>query len=139
MANVLIVDDEEMIRLAEGRIIEQAGHTPIFAGDGEAAMQMYQENDIALVITDLRMPKMDGLTLIRSILSHDPEAAIIAVSSMAQHLGAAEESGAVVVLVKPVASEDLIEAVEEILGKVAPSPPQRAGPPTADDPFGMGI
>ena len=43
MANVLIVDDDEMVRLAEGRIIEQAGHTPIFAGDGEAGMQMYQE------------------------------------------------------------------------------------------------
>ena len=41
MANILIVDDDEMIRLAEGRIIEQAGHTPIFAGDGEAGLQMY--------------------------------------------------------------------------------------------------
>ena len=64
MANVLIVDDDESIRLAEGRIIEQAGHTPIFAGDGAAAIEMYKENDFALVITDLRMPKMDGLTLI---------------------------------------------------------------------------
>jgi two-component system response regulator HupR/HoxA len=64
MANVLIVDDDELVRRAEGRIIEQAGHTLIFAGDGEAAMQMYEENDIALVITDLRMPKVDGLTLI---------------------------------------------------------------------------
>ena len=133
MANVLIVDDDEMVRLAEGRIIEQAGHTPIFAGDGEAGMQMYQENDIALVITDLRMPKVDGLTLIRNILSHDPEAAIIAVSSMAQHLGAAEESGAVVGLVKPVGPQDLIEKVEEILGKPPSSPPVR---PTGEDLFG---
>ena len=139
MANVLIVDDEEMIRLAEGKIIEQAGHTPIFAGDGEAGLQMYKEHEIALVITDLRMPKVDGLSLIRGILAHDPEAAIIAVSSMAQHLDAAEESGAVVGMVKPVGSQDLIETVEKILGKVPPSPPPGAGPPTADDPFGMGI
>jgi len=133
MANVLIVDDDESIRLAEGRIIEQAGHTPIFAGDGAAAIEMYKENDFALVITDLRMPKMDGLTLIRNILFFDPEAAIIAVSSMAQHLDAAEESGAIVGLVKPVGQEDLIEAVEEILG-TPPSPPSVL--PTGEDLFG---
>ena len=133
MANVLIVDDDEIIRLAEGRIIEQAGHTPIFAGDGATAVEMYKENDIALVITDLRMPKMDGLTLIRNILFFDPEAAIIAVSSMAQHLDAAEESGAVVGLVKPVGQEDLIETIEEILGPPPSSPPVR---PTGEDLFG---
>ena len=82
------------------------------------------------------MPQVDGLSLIRGILEHDPEAAIIAVSSMAQHLDAAEESGAVVGMVKPVGSEDLIEKVEEILGKVPPPP---AAPPTAEDPWGMGV
>ena len=133
MANVLIVDDDEIIRLEEGRIIEQGGHTPIYAGDGAAAIEMYKENDIALVITDLRMPKMDGLTLIRNILFFDPEAAIIAVSSMAQHLDAAEEAGAVVGLVKPVGQEDLIERVEEILG-TPPSPPPMS--PTGEDLFG---
>ena len=137
MANVLIIDDTEMDRLAEGEIMEQAGHTVFFAGDGEAAMEMYKENDIALVITDLRMPKVDGLTLIRNILSHDPEAAIIAVSSLAQHLDAAEECGAVVGLVKPVASQDLIERVEEILGKPPPSTPPREGS-AALDPWGSG-
>ncbi len=91
MANVLIVDDEEMDRFLEARIIEDAGHTPLFASDGEAAMTMYEENDIALVITDLRMPKVDGLSLIRNILALNPEAAIIAVSSLAQHLDKAEE------------------------------------------------
>ena len=91
MANVLIVDDEEMDRFLEARIIEDAGHTPFFASDGEAAMTMYEENDIALVITDLRMPKVDGLSLIRNILALNPEAAIIAVSSLAQHLDKAEE------------------------------------------------
>ena len=139
MANVLIVDDEEMDRLSRAQVIEDAGHTPFFAVDGEAALQMYEEHDIALVITDLRMPKVDGLSLIRNLLEHDPEAAIIAVSSMAQHLNVAEASGAVVGLVKPVPPEDLIEAVEGILGKVPPTPPPGAGPPTAGDPWGTGV
>ena len=135
MANVLIVDDEEMDRLIESRIIEAAGHTPFFAGDGKTAMKMYKENDIALVITDLRMPKLDGISLIRAIIAINPDAAIIAVSGLSQHLDAAAESGAVAGLVKPVAPQDLIDTVQEILGKMPPRPvpPKR---PTGEDLFG---
>jgi CheY-like chemotaxis protein len=137
MANVLIVDDEEMDRLLESRIIEQAGHTPFFAGDGEAAMQMYEENDIALVITDLRMPKVDGLSLIRRIIARDPQARIIAVSGLAQHLEAAEKSGAIAGLVKPVTPEALIETVQEVLGGLPDSSPStRRKRPTGEDLFG---
>ncbi len=137
MANILIVDDLETDRLCEAKIIEDAGHTPFFASDGEAAMTMYKENDIAVVITDLRMPKVDGLSLIRGLLAHDPEAAIIAVSSLAQHLEKAEEAGAIVGLVKPVGPEDLIETVQEILDKL-PAPPPEGAEPEPDDPWGTG-
>ena len=101
-------------------------------------MQMYLENDIALVITDLRMPKVDGLSLIRRILAHDPEAAIIAVSGLAQHLEAAEAAGAVVGLVKPVKPQDLIETVQEVLGELPASPSRLTSPsrPTGEDLFG---
>ena len=116
------------------RLSQQAGHTSYFAGDGEAAMEMYKENDIALVITDLRMPKLDGLSLIRRILAHDPEAAIIAVSGLAQHLDAAEASGAVAGLVKPVRPEDLIETVQKVLGELPSLKPPPT--PTAEDLFG---
>ena len=135
MANILIVDDDEMDRLLERRFLENAGHTPFFAGDGEAAMTMYKENDIAVVITDLRMPKVDGLSLIRGLLAHDPEAAIIAVSSLAQHLEQAEEYGAIAGLVKPVDSEDVIETIQEILEKL-PAPEEG---PEPDDPWGSGV
>lgn len=138
MANVLIVDDLETDRLFEAKIIEDAGHTPFFAGDGEAAMAMYKENDIAVVITDLRMPKVDGLSLIRGLLTYDPDAAIIAVSSLAHHLEAAEEAGAAVGLVKPVDAEELVEKVQEILGDQPQSPPPGAGP-RSDDGWGSGV
>ena len=130
MANILIVDDLEADRFCEAQIIEDAGHTPFFASDGEAAMTMYQENDIDLVITDLRMPKVDGISLIRGLLADDPAARIIAVSSLAQHLDKAEEAGAIKGLVKPVDPEDLMETVQEILEKVPPPP---------DDPWGSGV
>jgi len=115
MANVLIVDDEEMDRFLGSRIVEDAGHTPFFAGDGEVALQMYKDNDIALVITDLRMPNMDGLRLIRDLIAHDPDAAIIAVSGAADDLEKAESMGAHSGLLKPVEPEQLVRRVQEVL------------------------
>ncbi len=98
-------------------------------------MQMYKENDIDLVITDLRMPKVDGLSLIRGIRAYDPDAAIIAVSGLAQHLEAAKDSGAVAGLVKPVAPQDLIDTIQEVLGKLPPRQ-VRLRRPTGEDLFG---
>jgi CheY-like chemotaxis protein len=118
MANVLIVDDEEMDRFLESRVVEDAGHTPVFAGDGEAALEVYRENDIALVITDLRMPKMDGLRFIRDLLEYDPDAQIIVVSGAEDQLAKAERLGARAGLVKPIEPEKLIERVQEVLSNL---------------------
>jgi len=140
MANVLIVDDEEMDRFLGSRIVEDAGHTPFFAGDGEVALTMYKEHDIALVITDLRMPKVDGLSLIKAILAVNPDASIIAVSGLAQHLDKAEALGAVAGLVKPVRPEDLIETIQNILGDLPPSSSPSPGAGSAgNDPWGSGV
>ena len=119
MANVLIVDDDEMDRFLGSRIVEDAGHTAFFAGDGEVALQMYKDNDIALVITDLRMPKVDGLRLIGDLLEHDPEVAIIVVSGDADQLEKAERLGAHSGLIKPIEPEDLIKKVQEVLTNLA--------------------
>ncbi len=119
MANVLIVDDEEMDRFLGSRIVEDAGHTAFFAGDGEAALQMYKEHDIALVITDLRMPKVDGLRLIRELIDHDSEVAIIAISGDADQLEKAERYGVHAGLIKPVEPEELIGRVQEALANLA--------------------
>jgi CheY-like chemotaxis protein len=119
MANVLIVDDEEMDRFLGSRIVEDAGHTPFFAGDGEVALQMYKDNDIALVITDLRMPKVDGLRLIRDLTAHDPEVAIIAVSGAVEDLEEAEKFGALAGLMKPVDPQKLIERVQGVLDSLS--------------------
>ncbi len=119
MANVLIVDDEEMDRFLGSRIVEDAGHTAFFAGDGEAALEMYKEHDIALVITDLRMPKVDGLRLIQDLLEHDSEAIIIAISGDADQLEKAESYGVHAGLIKPVEPEELIGRVQEALAHLA--------------------
>ena len=118
MANILIVDDEEMDRLIGSRIVEDAGHTPFFAGDGEVALQMYKSNDIALVITDLQMPNVDGLRLIRELFEYDSEANIIVVSGHPDQIKKAERYGAVTGLVKPVEAEELRGRVLAALSKL---------------------
>ncbi len=118
MANVLIVDDEEMDRRIGSQIVEDAGHTPFFAGDGEVALQMYKNNDIALVITDLQMPKVDGLRLIRELFEYDSEANVIVVSGHPELIEKAERYGAVTGLAKPIEPEKLMETVQAKL----PSP-----------------
>ena len=128
MANVLIVDDEEMDRLLERRIVEDAGHTPFFANDGEAALKVYEENKIDVVITDLRMPKVDGLRLIQDLLEKHPNAAIIAVSGAASdQLDMAEEFGALAGIIKPIQPEALMDTLEEVLSKLAKGRDQGVG------------
>jgi two-component system response regulator YesN len=105
-----------MDRLLERTFLEDAGHTPFFASDGEAALRVYQTNDIDVVVTDLRMPHVDGLELIRQLLEINPAVKIIAVSgAAADQLGEAEAEGALSGLIKPVQPDQLVQAVQEAL------------------------
>ena len=117
MANILIVDDDEMDRLLERTFLEDAGHTPFFASGGEAALRVYQANDIDVVVTDMRMPNVDGQELIQRLLEIDPQAAIIAVSGTATELGKAEGVGALDSIVKPIHPDELVSAIEEALNR----------------------
>lgn len=116
MARILIVDDDEMDRLFERTILQDAGHDLLFASDGEAALRLYRENDVDLVVTDLAMPRVGGLRLIRELREEDPDVRIIAVSGVSpEHLPAAEDMGAVRTFFKPVDAQALLEGVEAIL------------------------
>jgi CheY-like chemotaxis protein len=88
----LVVDDEPDQRFLLRRIFEQAGHEVTDAGDGAAALRMMRESAPDLVVTDLMMPVMDGMTLIRC-LRGDPATAhvpILAASGDSQLAGAAD-------------------------------------------------
>lgn len=116
MGRILIVDDEESDRVLERSILEGAGHTVFFAPDGESALEAYRIHVIELVITDLHMPRLNGLRLIRELKARDPDLAVIAVSGIAaDQLDLAEDLGAVRTVVKPVTPEALLNAVAEAL------------------------
>ena len=62
---VLIADDEQNIRRVLEAILKRAGFRPTAVADGEAALQALREEPFAALITDLKMPKMDGMELLR--------------------------------------------------------------------------
>jgi len=116
MGRILIVDDEESDRVLERSILERAGHTLFSASDGEAALEAYRTHVIELVITDLYMPRLNGLRLIRQLKAQDPRVAVIAISGIAaDQLDLAEDLGAIRTLSKPVDPEALLEAVAAAL------------------------
>jgi response regulator RpfG family c-di-GMP phosphodiesterase len=74
MAKVLVVDDEENIRLTFGEFIRNAGHEAYTAKDGEEALQIIErESPFALVVSDMSMPNMNGIELLTKIKEVSPD------------------------------------------------------------------
>jgi CheY-like chemotaxis protein len=63
MADILVVDDDAAVRSTIARALSGDGHTVAEAGDGEAALDALRTSAFALLVTDVQMPGMDGLTL----------------------------------------------------------------------------
>ncbi len=66
-AKVLVVDDEPMIRRSFRRVLERAGYQADVAADGSEALEMVRRTEYAAVISDIAMPKLDGLSLLRAL------------------------------------------------------------------------
>lgn len=124
MARILLVDDEEMDRTFGRTILEDAGHELFYAANGESALRAYENRGIDLVVTDLAMPGLNGLRLIRELRAVDGEALIIAVTGVSpEQLERAEALGAAVTLRKPYAPGTLLEAVHGLLERRIQRPP----------------
>lgn len=67
MKEVLVVDDSPSMRQLVSTTLGQAGFKVTLAEDGEAALQIAQKNQFKLVVTDVNMPRMDGLTLVEKL------------------------------------------------------------------------
>lgn len=116
MARILIVDDDEQDLLLLKTILTGAGHELFSASNGEEALKLYLQNPIEVVVTDIAMPRGDGVELITALKGLDPSAAIIAVSGQQPHrLDIAQLAGAKKVLIKPIEKSGLLAAIEEVL------------------------
>lgn len=117
MARILVVDDDALDRMIIGSVLVQEGHEPVYAPEGESALALYKEEAFDLVLTDVVMPKHNGLRLIREIISLDPDASIVAITGRSpEQLVLAEDYGAVGTLIKPIDRDQLLGTVEDALG-----------------------
>ena len=113
MARILIVDDDEQDRLAVRTALEGTGHELLFASGGRAALKICEEEgDLDLVITDLGMPELNGLRLIKELMKLDPYGKVVAMSGRSkEQLILATDLGAVATLFKPIDPEKLLAVV----------------------------
>jgi CheY-like chemotaxis protein len=116
VARILVVDDEEMDRVLLQTILESAGHELLFASDGEGALQLLQDEEVDLVVTDLAMPDFNGLRFIKEIRDLGLLHPVVAISGWAaDQLDLAERYGADATLFKPIDGNALLKIVHEIL------------------------
>jgi two-component system chemotaxis response regulator CheY len=116
--DVLIVDDLTFIKMVLKDLVEKAGFRVVGeASDGEEALRMFEEKRPDVVLMDVTMPKMDGLTALQKILAVDPEAKVIMCSALGQQrlILQAIQLGAKDFIVKPFRPERVIGSIKKTL------------------------
>ena len=116
MSTILIADDEENIRAELADVLSDNGYRVITTSDGVSALAQLKLNEVQLVITDLRMPKGDGLELIRKGRESSPETQFIVMTAFGTMEAAIEamRAGATDFLIKPLSINELIAKVGRI-------------------------
>jgi YesN/AraC family two-component response regulator len=119
MYEILVVDDEPMIREGLKMALELEGHKAITASDGKEAIRFVDQQKLDLIITDIIMPESDGIEVICNVKERKPDIKILAISgggriSAKDHLKIAKQLGATGVLTKPFSTAELITEINRL-------------------------
>jgi DNA-binding NtrC family response regulator len=120
MATILVVDDEEPLLKILVRFLSGLGHEVLGASNGSAARTLLEGGGVDLLVTDINLPEVDGIELIRSASANDRRIPTIAMSGGGMFdkgllLGSAELLGALETIEKPFDLDDFRAAVERVL------------------------
>jgi EAL domain-containing protein (putative c-di-GMP-specific phosphodiesterase class I) len=113
--DILLVDDEPTLLRSIGRILTEKGYSVVCESDGEAALRTFRSKEFDVIVTDIAMPKMDGIQLLRMLREHDADVPVVlitgepAVSTAVKAL----EYGAFHYLTKPIPVGNLEEVVDK--------------------------
>lgn len=120
-AKILTVDDSASIRLTTRVTLSNAGYTVTEAVDGLDGLSKLQADEYDLVITDLNMPNMDGLTMIRELRKLPAHTGVpvifLTTESDGEIKAQAKAAGATGWLTKPFDPESLVKIARKVLGK----------------------
>lgn len=122
--NILFIEDDRMNRRVVGDMLDVAGATMVEAGSAERGLEILDEQDFEMVLVDLRMPGMDGITAIRHIRARSDAKGmvpiIVVTADVAPDLRQrCLSAGADDVIFKPVAMDSLFDAIGRILAREA--------------------
>lgn len=125
LRTILIVDDNQefsiLIQYALKQQVEEGEYALLFARNGIEALEMIEQHpEISLVVTDISMPEMDGLTMLERMNEHNPHIKSIVISGYndMQYVRRAMNAGASDYLVKPVSLDDLEESIMHTMNHV---------------------
>ncbi len=134
---LLLVDDERDVRASMARVLERAGYLVRLADSAEQAVAALRTEDADLVITDVIMPRQNGVELLKVLKRDFPQIAVIAISgggnfwpqgykpeaiTTSAYLAAAAQAGADGVIAKPFEIAELLEVIRAVLAKRARAP-----------------
>ena len=116
-ANILIVDDEEVVRLSHLRSLQSANCHARVAEDGIKAIQVMEQQPFDVVLLDLRMPDLDGMEVLRTIKDRWPESEVVIITGYPTIESAKEavRLGAYNYIAKPVGPDDVIKAANDAM------------------------
>jgi two-component system response regulator AtoC len=119
MANVLIIDDEEVFAKNAARFIEKAGHSALTAHTGKLGLESMTRNPPDVIVLDYRLPDMDGISIIERIRALDTGVPILMITGHGSIELAvnAMKAGANDLLTKPVSLADLCQRVNQFVDK----------------------
>ena len=112
--NILVVEDEELMRSILRQLLTDAGYSVLTADSAETALEIFSTNEIAVTLTDIRMAGADGLQFLDKIKSLEAEAVVIVMTaySSVDTAVAALRKGAYDYVTKPFVNEDLLQTVK---------------------------
>ncbi|HEY9576728.1 MAG TPA: response regulator [Pseudobacillus sp.] len=117
MMNILIADDEEVLRMLIVDTLEEEGHVLTEAVDGKDAIEWFQKGAFDLLLVDYMMPRMTGIEVIRKVReTSDVKIVMLTAKTQQKDLEEAKEAGADFFLAKPFSPFKLIELIEELEG-----------------------
>jgi CheY-like chemotaxis protein len=120
---IVVADDSISVRKFVGRMLEKNGYVVKLAADGLEAAELVAQHGCHLVITDLEMPRMTGYELMvqlrQNVATRRIPVMVVTSRAGAKHRDRAMKEGATAFLTKPVQEDQLIAAVEQLMGKEA--------------------
>jgi two-component system, NtrC family, response regulator PilR len=119
--SILIVDDERSIQVGLKGLLTKEGHEVATAGSGEEALRLLDSQSFDLLLTDLRMPGVDGMSLLKQVKERRPDICVIMMTAYGSEKVAVEamKAGAHGYLVKPFDNEEVKILVRQVLEQTA--------------------